>query len=670
MRRHLQGLLAVGATVAFAAGIAPAAHATPGPFADLRADFLGTGDVTVTGPAAGNRPAALFLANIDDDQGRCKAPARKIVADAVPRESAESDAFYAKKAELEKDPDKAAAEAEYEQLARDYQKQLNKADRELAACNDAADTVVNGPQDAKDLARLRTVPWPDAPAGAQGRVIMSAADASRVHLFVRRPGSPAPLGWELLGPDTVLTAAELRHGVELGIEGRDVIRDAAVWNGHVDVTLSVTAGGSTRTSTVTMKEAPVLTQLNTRPLNEVLAQKPLNDPELATWEGDVATAARQTGATGALRTVTTDDAWMQDIFEPGYASIPGPDGAPQGMRVLINSVNDDRRVGSRITYTDLVGRDVAAVHTEHVPTPDEDRDFDSMGDVETVPPTPGHPLGTIITGGDGFRPGPKGPAPEMLTLLRSQDAQRVVSLDTSWLSVGHVDEVVQFLPAPGSRLGWRAVVADPAAGVALLRQAQQQGHGALPLHMNMPKLDWPYDEHVDTRTIDAFLADGQFTDTNRIAAEHIAADIAVLKAKTGMTDADIIRVPELFSPRGSLDYQLLESEIAGMDPGPDRDKAQAQLAAMRQSAAEIPNAVNGLVLGQGRFVAPKPYGPSIDGTDIFAQAISQAYARAGYQVQYEDDLTSAHFGEGEIHCMTNTLRDVLAPDQRWWRTLR
>ncbi len=62
----------------------------------------------------------------------------------------------------------------------------------------------------------------------------------------------------------------------------------------------------------------------------------------------------------------------------------------------------------------------------------------------------------------------------------------------------------------------------------------------------------------------------------------------------------------------------------------------------------------------------RPFGPIVNGKDVFATAISKAFAGIGYQVAYANDLTSVHVSEGEIHCATNTLRDSLAPTERWW----
>ncbi|WP_370943453.1 protein-arginine deiminase family protein [Amycolatopsis sp. cg5] len=595
-------LLALAVVALGVIGSAPAASATPD-LVQFRTD------------------TPLFLANIDDDAGVCKAKAKQIAADAVEKEKAETDAFDKRHQELlelaKTDPER--AEREYAQLQKDHRVAQYAADREMAACNDAADDVVNGPQDEKDLTRLHVwSPW------GTGKV----AVPEHVRVFVKRAQ------WEVVKADTVLSEEELRRGVEVGVEGLDVIRDAKVWDGRVTVGLTVNG----HTSKLDLREAPVITQNNTQRVQDVL----IADQR----ETDAAFDKAMAGAVDKPlhRVDTGGDDWMQDVFEPASMSVPG-----SSMRVLITSVNNSRRLGARTAWTEFAGPGVAAVHVEHAFTAKEHESLDSMGNLETVPPRPGFPSGQIIVGaGD---PG-EGPAAEMLTFLAAQAVQQPITLDTSWLDVGHVDEFVQFVPAPGSRLGWRALVADPVRGLQLLKDA---GHGDQIMHGDLPKLEWPYDLHVDQRSIGEFLADEQFVRTNQNAASKIDANLAVLRQKTGLTDADIVRVPTLFSYK-SLDWQFLKQDIDRMPAGPEKDKKLAQLTAMTIAVAEIPNAVNGLVLDGGRYVAPKQYGPLIGGKDVFAEAVTQSLKSTGLTVRYVDDFLGAHMSGGEIHCVTNTLR--------------
>ncbi|MBL7253460.1 protein-arginine deiminase family protein [Paractinoplanes lichenicola] len=567
-------------------------------------------------PVAGLQAlSAVFLANLDDDANACRTKARTIAAAAVGREEAADERFQEAKDKLE-------LESEFLALRRSHRIEQNQADRQLAACNDAADTVVNGAADELDLTRLRVGAWPDAPADATATLTTTG----KVRLFVKRAG------WQVA---STLGPADLRRGVQLGLEGTDVVRDRTVWDGGATVTLRVTAGGRTTSSLVRLKEAPVLTQLNTAKLQRVLTTD-ASDDSGRKWRDETAEVLPE--GVPLTRIDTGGDEWMQDLFEPAYQVMPGPDGKPHGQRVLVPTVNDLHRQAARITYTELRGPDVAVVHVPGVPVAgiDDMNTYDSMGNLETMPPTPGHPHGTIVVGNT--------PSREILTFFRSQGAQQIVTVDTGWLTIGHVDEFIQFLPYAG---GWRAIVADPTAGLALLSKAP----GTQKLHGGLPTLEWPYDGRIDQRTIAEFRADKQFVDTNRIAAARIAANVG----KLGLTPDRIVRVPVLFTAR-SLDWAIEKTAAEELPAGPARDKAMAALNAMRQGVAETPNVVNGLVVNAGRYVAPTPYGPLVNGRDLFADATSAALNQIGYQVTFVDDLISAHVSEGEIHCSTNTFR--------------
>ncbi len=124
---------------------------------------------------------AVFLANLDDDGGRCRVDPGRL-----------------------------------EEVGRAY-------DDELAACNDAADDRINGPKDAADLAPLKVVAQGNLSDAATGSLTISPADKARV--FV--DGKPA----------RALSAADLRHGVRAGLEGRDIVRRSGQVGraGHGDV---------------------------------------------------------------------------------------------------------------------------------------------------------------------------------------------------------------------------------------------------------------------------------------------------------------------------------------------------------------------------------------------------------------------------------------------------
>lgn len=180
--------------------------------ADIRADVNRDGAVDATGgsDAVGrttwnSERGAIFLPNIGDKQRRCKA----------------------------RTPDG---------------RWLSNA--RLQACNDAQGDVVRAPE---YLAPLRTVPVGNVSETATGSLQLVGSGKSKVRLFLKRGDA-----WTYVTAGTRVTAPELRAGLQLGLDGRDVIRED--WDGRITVKFTVTDGDRTSTDEVMLRTAPVLTQ--------------------------------------------------------------------------------------------------------------------------------------------------------------------------------------------------------------------------------------------------------------------------------------------------------------------------------------------------------------------------------------------------------------------------
>ncbi|PHH86929.1 hypothetical protein CDD83_9568 [Cordyceps sp. RAO-2017] len=217
-----------------------------------------------------------------------------------------------------------------------------------------------------------------------------------------------------------------------------------------------------------------------------------------------------------------------------------------------------------------------------------------------------------------------GRVPLSVPFLQAQEIQDPLLVDSAWLEVGHVDEFLQFLPAKTPR-GWRVMVSDPLAALKLLQGAQADGRGN--------------ETHIthgsSNPTIDWFLANS--TTVNEECARRIQGAIDLLKRETGITDDEIWGVPVLykrdFEPRvrSNGDFQVI---------------------------AAYPNAINGLVLTDSLYVAPKQWGPlDADGTDIMQHAVEMVYEKAGFDVDFVDDW-GFHYIKGDIHCVANVFREL------------
>ncbi|MGW2381559.1 protein-arginine deiminase domain-containing protein [Streptomyces sp. NPDC001658] len=645
-RNAVRVVLALSAT---GAALTPPtlAYAEPPLRVDLRADVDRDGRVDLTGDTdtAGEDTwsvgrGAVFLPNIDDDGKRCPTtgPGGRPLSDA-----------------------------------------------QLTACNDASDTKVNGKADAADLARVRSLPMTNLPSDARAGVQVTTG-AAQTRVFVNRLGA-----WKPVTAQTRLTRSELRRGIEFGVEGKDVIRDSAKWDGRVAIRLKITSSSGEASDTVTLRAAPLLTHHARQDTQQLMVTKARGDDAWAKRQREFVGALEKEGRlAGITKPLVTfekyGDIWAQDFVEPAYLTMTGPDGRQRTMRVMLRSAQD--REAGRELYEKLRGPDIGVVQAKG-------RDMqgwetlNSYGNLETIPPYAqggrSFPAGRIIMGerkdGSGVRP-----SQEIRTLLKSQGLQDPLLLDTSWLHVGHVDEFVQFLPADTPR-GWRIAIADPEAGLSLLRDAQRDGHGAKKM-FSVPGFDGT---HAPAETIDQALASRYLVSDNRMAARKITANLEILKRETGVTDEEIVPVPALYT-RGivqdSADTRVpLLSRLGGRaEPeAATRHGQQRQMSEGTPSAAPapstsltpsaapaptvstsayVPGAVNGILLSRDRYLAPRQWGPVIGGKDIFTEAVTAAYTRAGMKVSYVDDWYTYHLGMGEIHCGTNTLRDASAA---WWK---
>lgn len=108
------------------------------------------------------------------------------------------------------------------------------------------------------------------------------------------------------------------------------------------------------------------------------------------------------------------------------------------------------------------------------------------GNIEATPPTGTAQLGKVIIGNAQFSEGEGVPPsefmdPDLLNLLVKQKKQPIVEIDTSWLKVGHIDEILSVVPFGQSDFAF--LHASSKAAMAILRQAEARhlaGRGLSP----------------------------------------------------------------------------------------------------------------------------------------------------------------------------------------------
>jgi protein-arginine deiminase len=515
-------------------------------------------------------------------------------------------------------------------------------DSTLPDCNDATDGVVNGDDDVADLARLELVRWAEAPAGTVVRLSIEPVDA-KVRLF-KKTGDR----FERVDPELPLATADLVSGLSLFVEGTDLVRDEARWNGFVEVSVQATVPDSkywkpgTYTDTVRLRIAPVLTFHHNLPTETAYASSIPGESDSAIFLRDVRAGLMLANPNIGFVTPSLEDQWTQDFFETGYASMPGPGGAQHVMRVFFRSANIENpfsrsfpmREAGRIVFTRFRGKNVAGVQQVDLTSSEETQTLNSFGNFETIPPyttaSRNWPLGRVIRGSV------RGYAPDQ-TFVRMTESQKYqepsVNVDTAWLLVGHVDETVSFLKANTPR-GWIVLANDARLARQMLLDAQMAGQGSTPVFAGKRWIDERGNEVNAQTTISQLLANADVMQASAEAAVKVDEQLAILKRETGLTDAEIVKVPFLHEP------------------------------VMGSSLAHQPGTVNLFVIDERTVAVPDPHGPVINGKDLFKTQLETALAPYQVRVQWVENWNLYHRAAGEVHCGTNAMRAI--PSIKWW----
>ncbi len=571
-------------------------------FVDANRDGeLTPADRLVDRAAWGHTSGAVFLANIDDDSARCPKTA--------------------------------------------------PTDDEIAACNDAADDVVNGSDDALDLAPLR-VEGSALPADATVEIAAVDAGAGRVRLFRKREGAFEAGTTEAL----VVPAAEVGAALEVGLEGLDVVRDADQWDGFVDLVVTARAanGDVLASDRVRMRVSPVFLSHHLLQAERTFATKlptAFDDGSSRAFNTAMTNATREAGVTGGFTPVTADDQWNQDYFETGYATMPGPGGTQHAMRVYIRSTNYNignsgrvntkypLRPAGRTVFSVFRGKDIAGLqqYDKALGKNLNNDSYDSFGNTETIPPYTfagkSYPLGRIVRGSSAT----DYPEPSFSKMLADQGYQDPLAVDTSWLLVGHIDETTSFVKA-GGPLGWKLLLADTGLGKKLLEDARDAGAGAAKMFIGKEWFDWNGNATPAETTIAQVLADQEVMAMSATAAVREERQFEQIAAATGITEADVLRVPALDQP------------VEG------------------KALAYVPGMVNGIYLADGVFGAPEPHGPLVGGVDPFKATLEATLATASIRVVWIEDWNLYHAEAGEVHCGSNVQRAI--PAFKWWEQAR
>ncbi|NMO15923.1 hypothetical protein HPC49_13860 [Pyxidicoccus fallax] len=357
------------------------------------------------------------------------------------------------------------------------------------------------------------------------------------------------------------------------------------------------------------------------------------------WVESLEALAQQTGVPLVRLQPRTADAWARDQVLLGYWCIP--ERAIGGLSTLtrkavVTCMRDyanglETRLGDYAKNGNGQQPDATCGVIDDLfdLRPNQDNSLDYGGNVLVSPPvlvqTPGlgegdsgpdvdahdeAPYGKIILGDGGSYDaggGARSPTPEFAEFLEAQRVQPVVRVNTAWLEVGHIDEILSFVPAaqtcartgagqPRGHNGarWCALLASMDLAYLLLEASYSD---------TVRNMRNPADPDNFT-SLPTFLADNaanaflnQFTTRgdgrlNRASheAQRVLDDVGLrIRQALGLHEHEIILMPGLFSPTAGFDYD-----------------------------AVLPDTVNLLVLNNHQVVVPKPWGPRLARADAGA----------------------------------------------------
>jgi protein-arginine deiminase len=350
------------------------------------------------------------------------------------------------------------------------------------------DRRIENVADIRDLAPLVVTVSDPVPAGA--RVVLRAAeleDVQSMHVYVDPlPGAEA--FWGGLGsrlPDGRAEPLEVDltpfvgggGSVTLGIEGLLYRFDDGpphqAFDGEIDLTLSVEGAGEPVSDSVRLRVAPWIALPHGQPSTRTFVANvgAQNATFRKSKEADAGYAGVDAG--GTVVEVPVDpknpshmlSPFLQDHVELGFHQRPGAPPTPSALSLPEAIGEWPAYENSRWPLTHLLAPDVAAFQLGSFLGPDApfvEKAGAAVpvsgsygGSLETLPPTPAHPLGRILVA-DTM-------SPKLVGFLRAQEVQAPVELPARWTRSGHLDEAFGFTAKPGV-----VVVADPTLAYALL----------------------------------------------------------------------------------------------------------------------------------------------------------------------------------------------------------
>jgi protein-arginine deiminase len=509
---------------------------------------------------------------------------------------------------------------------------------------DNEDEEINGGNDEKEIAPLDLrFKGPEPLDTWKAKLEILAGNENRIRIFEgRNKGDKQILGkgkgkefklpkWKKW--KTVKQWKDLKYGME-ATQYAD--KD---FDGQIKLKLTVTApssGWKDHEEESWVRVAPWMMMHHLMEAKKVYVVKTSDN---ATFRSDLKTAL---GGIPLDESIPSTDRWMQDRMELGQSCLTN-----HVIHAIIRSPQTRPLAGKIKKFLD---KDVGYAEPGNSSSPTT---YDSFGNLEVTPPVKNksgksYPFGRIYYG-----PGSASDRidSDLEEFLKKQIVQPPIELDTSWLTVGHVDEMLTFVP--DGKGGSKLLIVSPELAYDILRDLRTNGKGACKLlkgrHIELSTwtgTTWASSLISVETTVTDFLTNGlpmisqtagQLDNFNKNIQSKLNWITKVLELEIGIeAKKDIIPVPVIFIPNHAAPT-LADSLTADM--------------------------VN-LLVANKLCIFPIPFGPIDSGTDIFQKKLETELTKLGLTPKPIDDWKTYHMVLGEVHCGTNTMRKVEI--LKWW----
>jgi protein-arginine deiminase len=479
---------------------------------------------------------------------------------------------------------------------------------------DNSDNVTNGANDLADLATVLVARMPSLPAGSSVTLAADTASRPNTRLFLRGTGGVYTVLDPTASPN--IPDSLLRDGdVEVRIEGRSFA--TASWNGEALLTVTVVPpGGGQETDSVRLRVGPFLLLSNAMEGSEIYvrAYPGQNDTFISQLQSIIPPTGGSVVVSPGNAPYNYNDIWMQDAMEIGYTEMPG-----SRLSVVMKSNRGSSWLLSNFPYDELLGPDYgwlnpSTYRSTYAGGVAPNGWLDWFGNLEVTPPIAGYPHGRVYYGKNGAA----SLDPAIVGLLDAQGYQGpALALDTGWLLIKHVDEMICWIPTGNSSQPYKVMVPDTGAMIALLDAWASQGYGSVST-LNV---------YHSGMTVATLRSDSTMRTYNQtLQSTRIEPMITAIKTAWGLSESDLVRVPSYYSSDGGAYY---------------------------------PSMVNSVVMN-GRLLIADPRGPVVGGKDLLQEDLKTRLAGVALTPRFLADQRY-HKWSGNVHCATNVRRAFFEP---------